>query len=464
MALSAAEQLVLEMINRARLDPAGEASRLGISLNEGLAAGTISSAAKQPLASNGKLANAAQGHSQHMLGVDQFAHEGIGDGTPTTRMTAAGYAFSGSWLNGENIAFSGTTGSIDANAFAIKNQNDLFVDKDYSGRGHRVDILNADFREVGIGYVTGVYTSGGTNYNTGMLTQDFAKTGSNIFITGVAINDTNNNNFYDIGEGRGGIAVKIMSGATVLGNATSETAGGYNAAIVPPSSSVAVTFSGGGLAHDVSVTLATPAQNVKVDLCGASKILSSASTTLGAGATSLVLLGAAGLSGTGSAGNDTIAGNKAANFLNGAAGNDVISGGAGADTIIGGNGRDVMTGGAGNDQFRFNSMSELGNSATTRDIITDMLKTAATGADKINVSALDARTGEGTADDAFILRAAKGAAFTGIGQLRWTQEDLAGTASDKTIIYANTDHNLATSEFQIEIKGLVTLAAGDFLL
>ena len=38
------EQLMLELINRARMDPAGEAARQGISLNQGLAAGTISTA------------------------------------------------------------------------------------------------------------------------------------------------------------------------------------------------------------------------------------------------------------------------------------------------------------------------------------------------------------------------------------------------------------------------------------
>ena len=42
---TAREQYMLELINRARLDPKGEASRYGISLNEGVSSGnTISSA------------------------------------------------------------------------------------------------------------------------------------------------------------------------------------------------------------------------------------------------------------------------------------------------------------------------------------------------------------------------------------------------------------------------------------
>src|SRR5262249_17413606 len=46
------EQLLLERMNRARLRPAAEAARFNIDLNEGLPAGTISTASKQPLAFN----------------------------------------------------------------------------------------------------------------------------------------------------------------------------------------------------------------------------------------------------------------------------------------------------------------------------------------------------------------------------------------------------------------------------
>ena len=41
MPATALEQMLLELINRARLDPAAEAARFGIDLNEGLAPGTI---------------------------------------------------------------------------------------------------------------------------------------------------------------------------------------------------------------------------------------------------------------------------------------------------------------------------------------------------------------------------------------------------------------------------------------
>ena len=42
---TAYEQYFLELVNRARANPGGEAARLGIDLNQGLAAGTISATA-----------------------------------------------------------------------------------------------------------------------------------------------------------------------------------------------------------------------------------------------------------------------------------------------------------------------------------------------------------------------------------------------------------------------------------
>ena len=72
---SAQEQLMLELINRARMNPVGEATRLGINLNQGLPAGTISGAAKQVLAMNDLLVIATDNHSNWMLVNGQFAHQ-----------------------------------------------------------------------------------------------------------------------------------------------------------------------------------------------------------------------------------------------------------------------------------------------------------------------------------------------------------------------------------------------------
>ena len=136
--LTSAEQLFIELVNRGRLDPAGEAARLHIALNEGLAAGTISTASKQPLAPNGSLHTAARGHSQYMIDTDTFGHEGIGDGTPGSRIEGAGYT---GWTTyGENIAYTGTF-AVDFTADTITNYQNLFIDAGIAGRGHRTNLL-----------------------------------------------------------------------------------------------------------------------------------------------------------------------------------------------------------------------------------------------------------------------------------------------------------------------------------
>src|SRR3954462_9960289 len=83
---TALEQYVVELINRARANPAGEAAKYGIDLNEGLKAGTISTAAKQALALNPSLTDAARLHSQWMIDTDTFSHTGANGSTPGDRM------------------------------------------------------------------------------------------------------------------------------------------------------------------------------------------------------------------------------------------------------------------------------------------------------------------------------------------------------------------------------------------
>ena len=272
--LTAREQLMLEMVNRARLDPGAEAARLGIALNAGLAAGEITGTAKQPLAANELLNDSALAHSQWMIANDMFSHTGAGGSDPGDRMAAAGYSFTGSWTWGENIAWSGTTGTPNADATTIELADNLF-----RSPGHRLNILGDDFRELGTGIATGGFASGGTIYNAVMATQNFAKTGSAVFVTGVAIIDADGDNFYDIGEARAGISIAVTIGGVLAASETTETAGGYSAAVA--GGKAGVTFSGGTLSSDVSVTIGMGASNAKVDLINDHEIASSASITLG---------------------------------------------------------------------------------------------------------------------------------------------------------------------------------------
>ena len=100
--MSGEEQLVLELINRAREAPAVEAARLGVGLNDGLPAGTITSAPKPPLAPNQLLINTAVAHSQDMIDRNFFDHTNPDGLTAGDRITAAGYP----WIAyAENIAW-----------------------------------------------------------------------------------------------------------------------------------------------------------------------------------------------------------------------------------------------------------------------------------------------------------------------------------------------------------------------
>jgi serralysin len=171
---------------------------------------------------------------------------------------------------------------------------------------------------------------------------------------------------------------------------------------------------------------------------------------------------------TGGSGADFITGSAAANVLDGGAGNDILLGMGGADTLIGGAGddritggagRDVMTGGADNDTFIFTAVSEMGKTATTRDVITDFTP----GQDKFDFSAIDANT-QLSGNQAFSFLATDGAAFTGVrGQLQWSTQDMAGTANDKTIVMGDINGD-RIADFHVEMTGLIHLGIGDFIL
>src|SRR5688500_16283559 len=124
---AAHEQYLVELINRGRANPTAEATRYGTDLNEGLAAGTISSTPKQPLAINPYVTDAARKHSQWMIDNDTFSHTGATGTNPQQRMTNAGYFFGDPSAWGENIGWTGSTGSIDATVRTAEIHENLYV-------------------------------------------------------------------------------------------------------------------------------------------------------------------------------------------------------------------------------------------------------------------------------------------------------------------------------------------------
>lgn len=271
---TAVEQYMVELLNRARANPNAEAAlhhgfidtegnRFNGQLNEGLASGTISSASKQPLAVNPYLTDAARTHSQWMIDADTYSHTGSGGSNPGQRMSAAGYSNATTW--GENIAINWSSGTLDPATTVFRQHQNLFTDMTIVGRGHRLNMMNALFKEVGVGVATGPWVVGGKSWNALAGTQNFAAN-NNTYLTGVAYRDNVVvDQFYSVGEGLGGVTVRATR---VTDNAvfttTTWASGGYSLAL--PAGTYNIQASGGGLASTIyynAVTIGN--QNVKRD-------------------------------------------------------------------------------------------------------------------------------------------------------------------------------------------------------
>jgi serralysin len=343
MALSAAEQYLLELINRARLDPAGEAARFGISLNAGLPAGQLTTQSRQVLAPNQMLEQAAIGHSQWMLAADVFSHTGSGGSTPTTRAAQQGYYATSV---GENVAWRGASFGINLDAIISVQYQDFFL-----SAGHRANLLYEGYREVGVAQERGLFASGGYNFDASMVTTLFGTTGSKVMLTGVSYNDTNRDGFYSIGEGVAGISFTAQGLTT-----RTATAGGYVLSLTT-GPSVAVTGLVGNLSFSMQVGMNNG--NVKLDIVNGTTALSSGDITLVSGINNVTLLGNAALKATGSAAANVIKGNSGGNILDGGTGNDTINGMGGNDNLIGRNGNDTLSGDAGGDRLSGGAGNDL---------------------------------------------------------------------------------------------------------
>ena len=103
----------------------------------------------QPLTLDLQLADAAQDHSNDMAQDDFFNHTGVDGSTVGSRVTDTGYQYS---TVGENIAAGQTTA-------------EQVVEGWMNSPGHRANILNANFTEIGIGYKYLANDTGSVNLN-----------------------------------------------------------------------------------------------------------------------------------------------------------------------------------------------------------------------------------------------------------------------------------------------------------
>ncbi len=258
ISMTADEQLLLELVNRARSNPAAEAARYSIDLNAGLAPGTISSASKQPLAPDQFLTNAAGLHSQDMLDRDYFAHDTPEGKTPWQRAAEAGYQ---GFASGENLAL--------GYSFDPINLTDQVPERHASlvhSPGHRANMLNPSQFEMGLGVRSGKFPYQGNELNAAMVTEVFGSTANKVFLTGVAYSDAVlRDDFFTVGEEFANVLVRAKSQTGVNYETTTGPSGGYALAI--PNGSYDLIFShpnkqGEVIRKGIQISNA----NVKVDL------------------------------------------------------------------------------------------------------------------------------------------------------------------------------------------------------
>jgi uncharacterized protein YkwD len=116
------------------------------------------------LRENGRLRRAAAGYSRLMVSQSFFSHVSPGGSTLQSRVTGTHYLDgAGSWSIGENLAWG--TGPLGTPRSIVKAW--------MNSPGHRENILNGTFRDIGIGVATGAPIPAGAAAAGGTYTTDF---------------------------------------------------------------------------------------------------------------------------------------------------------------------------------------------------------------------------------------------------------------------------------------------------
>jgi hypothetical protein len=267
------EQYYLELINRARANPTAEGIRLATTTDSNVLSAYsafgvnlvlmqsqfVLVAPTPPLSMNATLMTAARAHSQNMLQNNYQGHNGP-DGSLSTRLQSYTSGANG-WSIGENVYAYCKSVWYGHAGFEVDWGGSAATGGMQSPPGHRQNIHNANFREVGIGVVFGS-NGGSSGVGPQLVTQDFGTTGGLLpFVTGVVYRDLNSNGFYDPGEGVGGVTVTV---ANVSNFSVTASSGGYSVP-VPGSGSYSVTFSGGNVPTTQKNVSVVNSQNIKAD-------------------------------------------------------------------------------------------------------------------------------------------------------------------------------------------------------
>ena len=321
---SALEQWLLEMINMARLDPEATALRFGVSLNDGLPPGTISSAPKAVLAMSDILQLSADFHGEYQLQRGSFGTPGHLGSNPGERMAYAGFNDGATfdWAETINWRVAPNPAWVAEDTLLYNMWLDLIRAPDTRA------IILGDYNQVGVSFVNGLLGET-TDQHGYVITNDYARN-DQVFITGGAYQSIFMLDRFD--RPADGVAgVKVTSGGVT---ALSQEAGGYSLAVASGMQAVKV--------GKVMLSVEIGDENIKIDLVGTDRIRADHSITVTYGARSAELIGIRDAdirlvsnSGTiylyGNAGDNKLTGNNANNVIYGGAGDDAMHGGAGDD-------------------------------------------------------------------------------------------------------------------------------------
>ncbi|MEO9572459.1 MAG: CAP domain-containing protein [Tateyamaria sp.] len=250
--LTAQEQYMLELVNRARLDPEAEEIRTGDAVDSG-----VSTAPKQALAVHPILSATADNHSADMLDRDFFAHTNPDGDGPTDRAQDEGWSGRGVW---ENISARWTSA-------ASVSDEQSWIDESHAGLwesdGHQFGMLQDSHTVAGIGVDWGEWSYPGPTYPTAMVVTEKFSNDDQTYLTGVVIDDADNDDFYDIGEGQGGVHITAWQGEDVYTTSTWDS-GGYSLAL--DAGVYNVRFEGGDLNTAYEMVVNIGDENVKLDV------------------------------------------------------------------------------------------------------------------------------------------------------------------------------------------------------
>ena len=270
------EQQILWLMNRARANPAQEGEWLASSSDSDVAGGRdyfkvdltklknefAALAAKPPAAFDNRLYAAAYAHSSDLIARDAQDHD-----QQFVRIDAAGFHYS----SARGSVFSYADSGLNAHAaWNIDWGPDSPDDGDgmQASRGHRKATMSIDGDYTNAGIAAIHETSTSTKVGEHVTTGNYCNVSSsfpdhyNVFIVGTVWSDSNGNNQYDPGEGKGNVEVRPDQGSYY---AVTGDSGGY-AIPVLANGTYSVTFSGADLSGTHVKTATVNGTSVLLDL------------------------------------------------------------------------------------------------------------------------------------------------------------------------------------------------------